>query len=140
MFTNHREAYRQAFFEAWEKHLKKQTLELEPVEAQLIEIMLYHPEYHALLEKPAAFQQQEFTLEENPFFHMSLHLAVREQIRTNRPTGIAQIHQELMAAYQDIHQVEHLMMTCLAQMLWKAQQTGEMPNDENYLEKLREIK
>ena len=132
MYTNNRDAYRQTFFAAWQKYQKQ--LPLEPVEKQLIEIMLLHPEYHPLLNHPEAFEKQEFELEENPFFHMSLHLAIREQIRTDRPAGITAVYDALSARSED---AEHLMMTCLAQMIWAAQQSGEMPSEEEYLSRLR---
>lgn len=135
MFSNNRDAYRQSFFIAWDKYKKK--LLLEPIEAQLVDIILLHPEYHSLLEKLAAYQHQEFDLGENPFFHMSLHLAIREQIRTNRPAGIAQVHQNLIQQTIDTHEAEHRMMKCLARMIWEAQQTGVMSSDEEYLEKLK---
>ena len=83
MFSNNRDAYRQAFFTVWQKYQKQ--LPLEPVERELAQIMIEHPEYHYLLEKPDSFQQQEFSLEENPFFHMSLHLAIRDQLRLRKP-------------------------------------------------------
>lgn len=135
MYTNNRDAYRQTFFAAWQKYLKKWPL--EAVEQQLVEVILLHPEYHALLEKPRAFQNQEFALEENPFFHMSLHIAIREQIRTNRPAGIAQIHEQLLRKYADAVQVEHRMMECLAQVMWQSQQKGEAPGEIVFLEKLK---
>ncbi len=137
MYTNNRDAYRQTFFTAWQKY--QQKLPLEKVEAQLIEVILLHTEYRQVLENPATYQQQEFSLEENPFFHMSLHLTLREQIHTNRPKGISTLHQILLTQYQDIHAVEHSMMECLAQMMWKAQQTGMMTSDEEYLEKLKSL-
>jgi hypothetical protein len=136
MYTNNRDAYRQAFFIAWQKHQKK--MPLEPVESQLLEIILLHPEYHPLLDKAEAYQNQEFAIEENPFFHMSLHLTLHEQIRTNRPAGIKQIHQQWIEKYTyDAHDVEHRMMQCLAQILWTAQQNGTLPSEDVYLEKLR---
>lgn len=137
MYSNNRDAYRQAFFTAWQKYQKK--IPLEAVEAQLIDIILLHPEYHSLLDKNNINQTPEFALEENPFFHMSLHLAMREQLHTNRPAGMALIHQQLIAKYHHAHDVEHQMMACLSQMMWKAQQTGVAPNETEYLEKLRAL-
>lgn len=134
MYTNNRNAYRQTFFDAWQKYKKK--LPLEAVEAQLIKIILLHPEYHSLLEQPRAYQHQEFSLEENPFFHMSIHLAIHEQINTDRPAGINEIYKTLLEKYADTHQVEHYMMQCLAQLMWQAQQDGSMPSDEEYLKAL----
>lgn len=135
MYTNDRNAYRQAFFIAWQKHLKK--LPLEAVEAQLIEVMLLHPEYHVILENPQAYQYQEFAIEDNPFFHLSLHISIREQIRTDRPKGIAAIYQQLSAHYHQPLESEHLMMACLANMINKGQETGEMPSETEYLQALR---
>jgi len=137
MYTNNRDAYRQAFFTVWQKYQKK--LPLEPVEAQLVEIIDLHPEYHPLLGKPDSYQNQEFTTEENPFLHMSLHIALREQIRTNRPAGVAAIYADLIEKYVHTHEVEHRMMECLSQIIWSAQQTGVMSSEEYYLEKLKRI-
>lgn len=137
MYTNHREAYRQTFYDAWQKYQKQ--LPLETVEVLLVEIILIHPEYHALLNDVTACLQQEFAPEENPFMHMSLHVALREQIRANRPVGITALHQQLNTTHPDPHTIEHNMMTCLAQLLWQAQQTGEMPNEKAYLEKLKTL-
>lgn len=135
MYTNNRDAYRQAFFNAWQKHLKK--LPLEPVEAQLIEMILMHPEYQPFLEIPQAYQAQEFTLEENPFVHMSLHLAVHEQIHIDRPMGVKEIYQSLVTKCNNDHDALHIMMQCLANIIWEAQQTGVIPDEAEYLLRLR---
>jgi hypothetical protein len=139
-YTNNRDAYRQTFFLAWQKHLKK--LPLEPLETALVKIILLHPEYHSLIEQPATYQQQEFNTEENPFFHLSLHLALQEQINTNRPAGIQALYQHLISQterYDHPHQIEHEMMHCLAQMMWKMQQTGLMISEEEYLAALKKL-
>lgn len=137
MYTNNRETYRQAFFLAWQKY--KNKLPLEEVEASLVEIMVLHKEYHHLLDHPHMYQHQEFNLEENPFFHMSLHLTLIEQIRTNRPRGITALHQSLLAKFNDRHEADHRMMACLMQIMWKTQQTGVLASDEEYLQQLREL-
>lgn len=137
MFTNNRNAYRQTFSNAWQKYLKK--LPLETLEMELVEIILLHPEYQSFLENTAQIENQEFALEENPFLHMSLHIAIREQIKTNRPAGIKTIYQRLLLQYPNPHDVEHHMIQCLAQLLWQGQQMGEMPKDEVYLEMLKQL-
>jgi len=134
MYTNNRDAYRQFFFTAWQKH--KNQLPLDATEIRLITIIQKHPEYHSLLEKEST-THQEFNLEENPFFHLSLHYALREQIDTKRPAGIEQIQQQLNQYYADHHYVEHLMMECLCKMMAYAQETGAVMSDEKYLESLR---
>jgi hypothetical protein len=137
MFTDDRNAYRQLFFETWNKHLKQ--LPLQAVEAQLLDVILVHPEYHALLERPDQFMSQEFELEENPFFHMSLHISVREQIQMDRPTGIKMIYQNLIAAHANALDAEHKITDALAQAMFKAQVTGLPANENEYMAKLKEL-
>ena len=134
MLTNNRDAYRDTFFAAWDKYKRK--LPLEPVENQIVSAIQLHPEYHSLLEKPSMYCRQEFALEENPFFHLSLHIAINEQIATNRPTGMKDLYQNAITQ-QSAHDVLHQMMGCLAEMMSIAQQRGEMPGDLEYLNLLR---
>jgi len=136
MFSSERDELRKMYFMAWEKHLNK--LPVEPLEAQIIEIILQHPEYHAFLENPEKHQAQDF-IEANPFLHLSLHLALREQISTNRPHGIKNVYRDLMMKYADNLLVEHRMMECLERILWEAQRSGAMPDEGIYLESLREL-
>jgi hypothetical protein len=135
MYTDDRNAYRKMFFHVWQKHLKQ--LLLEAVEAQVLNVILAHPEYHAMLDDPNTFMSQEFELEENPFFHMSLHIAVREQLQLDRPAGIKHVYQTLLQKYPSASDAEHQMTTVLAQVLHQAQQTGQTPDENTYLIKLK---
>lgn len=137
MFSDDRNAYRQMFFVTWDKHKKK--LPLEPMEAQVLDIILAHPEYHDILEQPKKFANQEFEIEENPFFHMSLHISLREQVSTNRPSGIKQVYKNLVEKFKNQHIAEHKMTTVLAQVMQAAQQSGKMPDASEYLERLRKL-
>ncbi|MDR3476895.1 MAG: DUF1841 family protein [Gammaproteobacteria bacterium] len=134
--TTERDELRKVFFEAWRKYQLRSPI--EPLESQLINIILLHPEYHALLSQPDNLQVENFN-ETNPFLHMSLHLAIREQVATNRPPGIQQIHQHLCEQFNDVHNAEHHMMECLADILWHAQQSGKMPDEQVYLERLKKL-
>lgn len=137
MYTNNRDAYRKFFYVAWQKYQKK--LPLEPIEVQLVDLILWHPDYHQFLEHENDCNQ-EFTLEENPFFHMSLHLAIRDQIQTRNPSGIEQIYQELINKYGDAHFVEHKIMSCLQKILeLSSSQNSNMFDAKFYLTDLRNI-
>jgi hypothetical protein len=70
---------------------------------------------------------------------LGLHLALREQLATDRPKGIAQIHRRLSASPLEGHHAEHRMMGALEQALWEAQRTGRMPDETRYLEALRRL-
>ncbi len=139
MYTNDREAYRHAFINAWRKYQEK--IPLESFEGDIVDILLLHPNYQVVLEKFRDISHQEFHTEENPFLHMSLHLAIREQIRMDKPAGMSSIFDNLIKSGNfNPHDAEHQMMQCLANMMWMMQQNGEPPSEEAYLEKLREIK
>jgi hypothetical protein len=132
MFSTDRAERRNVFFEAWRKH--KLELPLTELEGQLVVIILDHPEYHAILDDPENFIEEDFNAE-NPFLHMSLHLAVREQIATDRPPGIKTIYLNLRTKLLDALKVEHTMMYCLSE----AQERNAMPDERNYLETLKSL-
>jgi hypothetical protein len=134
--TAERDELRKVFFESWRKHQSR--LPIEPLEAQLIDIILMHPEYHDLLNQPENVAIENFN-ETNPFLHMSLHLAIREQVATNRPQGIQLIYEKLCEKYSDVHIAEHHILECLADMLWQAQQNDKMPDEKIYLERLKQL-
>jgi len=135
MFSNDRNHLRKFFFAAWQKHVAKKLL--EPLEAQIVKVILTHPEYQETFNN-ADNQDKDF-VGVNPFLHMSLHLAIHEQISTNRPKGIAEIYKTLSVKFSDVHVAEHAMMECLAEMLSEAQVSGKMPDESVYLENLKKL-
>jgi hypothetical protein len=135
-----REQLRQMYLDAWRKYTARQAL--EPLEAQLAAVIAEHPEYVPLLESGAEALTTDYTPEggrENPFLHMSLHLAIREQVATNRPAGIALIYQALSRRLGDPHAAEHAMLEPLAHALWESQRSGRVPDEQSYLERLRKL-
>jgi uncharacterized protein DUF1841 len=135
-----REQMRRMYLEAWRKFSARAPL--EPLEAQLAAVIAEHPEYVAWLEAGEQALAADFTPEggrENPFLHMGLHLAIREQVSTNRPAGIADIHEKLSARLGGAHAAEHAMLEPLAEALWEAQRAGRMPDEQAYLERLRRL-
>jgi hypothetical protein len=70
---------------------------------------------------------------------MGLHLAVREQVATNRPNGIKDVFNRLIKRFQDPLAVEHLIMDQLAECLWLAQKNNLPPNEEYYLSVLNKL-
>ncbi len=131
-----REELRRAYISAWRKACANDTL--TALEAQIARVIAEHPEYHALLEAPNALDAQ-FLPEsgaENPFLHLGLHLAVREQVSTDRPAGIARIHALLTAQLGSPHAAEHRMLEALGEVLWEAIRSGSAPDEMAYLERL----
>jgi hypothetical protein len=135
-----REQLRQIYVQAWRKYGAR--LPLEPLEAQIAAVIAEHPEYASLLESGRQALTAEYTPEgnrENPFLHMGLHLAIREQVATDRPSGIAQIHATLSKRLGDAHAAEHSMLERLGEVLWESQRSGKAPDEQRYLERLREL-
>ena len=127
------------YLSAWRKYRARQPL--EPLEAQIAALIAEHLEYVPLLESPEALAA-EFTPEggrENPFLHLGLHLAVREQVATDRPAGVAAVHRALTTRFGEAHAAEHAMLEPLAETLWDAQRAGRMPDEQRYLERLRRL-
>jgi hypothetical protein len=135
-----REQLRQMYLDAWRRFTARQPL--EPLQAQLAAVIAEHKEYLPLLESGPEALSSDYTPEggrENPFLHMGLHLAIREQVATDRPPGIAQIHQALSRRLGDPHAAEHAMLEPLAETLWEGQRSGRMPDEQRYLERLRAL-
>ena len=139
LLPNNREGLRALYIEAWRK--RRERLPAEPLEVQVADVIEQHPEYQPLLEQGDAALQRDWTPEDgesNPFLHMGLHLALREQVATDRPAGIAGLHRAL-AGRLGLHEAEHRMAECLAEELWRAQRDGVLPDEAGYLDALRRL-
>lgn len=140
MFDLDRQQSRQLFFDAWKKFLDKAPL--QPMESLIAEVIQLHPEYHQMMENPDNAEHKDFFPEmgeTNPFLHMGLHIAIREQLSINQPVGIKDQYQRLLLKHQDTHTVEHLIMECLAQSIWEAQRNHSLPDNALYLDCLAKI-
>jgi hypothetical protein len=133
-----REQLRSSYAEAWRKHLAR--VPLTPLESFIADVIAQHPEYQPLVgdaEAVQAFDPSPGTATENPFLHMGLHLAVREQLSIDRPPGVLQVRQALAARLGDEHDAEHALMEALAETLWEAQRSGQPPDERRYLDRAR---
>ena len=137
MFDPTRDQARTFFIQAWQKH---QSLEvLTPLELMVAQIISMHPEYHPDLNDPEVMSR-EFDIRAgrtNPFLHLSMHLAIAEQISIDHPPGIRQIHTNMASSLGE-HQAIHEIMECLGQVIWESQRLGQPLNNETYLELLNQ--
>lgn len=135
-----RQDMRQFYYASWRKAQNKQTL--EPLEKMIVDIISMHPEYHQLLQQQETGIDKDFSsdgAQQNPFLHMGLHISIHEQLSTNQPTGIREVYQQLAAKMTDLHEVEHRMMDCLAEMIWLAQKNNTQPDEKLYLQQLKQL-
>jgi len=135
MFSQDRADFRQIFLDAWDK--AKAGEPLEPLERQIVDIIRQHPEYRSLVEAGDEVLDRDWLPEQgetNPFMHMALHLAVRDQVQTDLPPGMRKLYQQsIRSSLGDVHDAEHRIMACLAEMIWHTHHDGGEPNIKRYL-------
>jgi len=139
LFGGSRDELRRGWLQAWQQ--ARAGSGLTPLETQLASIVGDHPEYHRWLEQGDAVLHAEFGPESgrtNPFLHLSMHMALREQVGTDRPAGIRRIHGSLTRQH-GAHEAEHHMMEALGRALWDAQRAGTAPDERRYLEELERL-
>jgi hypothetical protein len=138
MFNPSREQARRFLFDAWRRY---QTGEpLSGLEQVAVEVIAEHPEYHALLEDPGRNVDRDFGPDAgvmNPFLHLSLHLAVREQLAIDQPPGVRAEHERLTQELRSAHDASHALLECLGETLWQARRLGGAPDGVLYLDCLR---
>ncbi|HVL34064.1 MAG TPA: DUF1841 family protein [Burkholderiales bacterium] len=132
MFNPTRDEVRDLFCGAWRRY--RDGRPLAGIEALALEVVLAHPEYHVLLEDPESARGRDFAGESNPFLHMSLHLALEEQLSIDQPPGIRAHWQALLARTGERHDALHEALECLAETVWRAQRDGAPPDAAAYLE------
>ena len=70
---------------------------------------------------------------------MGMHIAIREQLSTQRPPGINAAYEALLKRLGDPHEAEHRMMECLGEAMWLAQRNNTAPDESAYLECLQRL-
>ena len=136
MFTSDRSKQRQYLKQAWEKYTRQD--QLEPLELQLAKIVEKHPEYHDLIKNLDSeyFPEQGNT---NPFLHINLHLTLQDQLTMDQPKGIRGIHNKLLVKIKDEHEVEHMMMEHIAEMIFNAQKNNTAFDLNGYIIALKKL-
>lgn len=114
---------------------------LEPMEAIIADVIQLHPEYHKLLDNSENARSKDFLPEQgetNPFLHMGMHIALKEQAGTDRPAGFKSIYERLLGKLGE-HDAEHAMMECLAEELWRSQKDNIPFDEAGYLSNLKRL-
>lgn len=143
MYTHDRKQLRAVFFRAWENYRNRRPL--AGAEKLIVDVIVRHPEYQTLLDDPDTFQDRDYSPDfgmANPFLHLSMHVAVEEQLSIDQPGGVRARYQRLLEKTGDAHAAQHQMMECLGEMLWQMQRHGGAPDAAVYfgcLDKLDKI-
>jgi hypothetical protein len=132
MFDPSRDQVRDTFFQTWRKYRAGEPL--MGIETIALDVILAHPEYHAMLGDPERNRDKDYVDEGNPFLHMSLHMALEEQLSIDQPPGIAGHFQALVRRHGGRHEALHEAIECLAETMWRAQRDKATPDAAAYLE------
>ena len=135
MFAPSRDEARRFFFDTWWKFKSGESL--SGLEATALAVIGLHPEYHRLLDQPERYLERDYVPEAgetNPFLHLSLHLAIEEQLSIDQPRGIRAHYQALLGKLGSEHDAKHALLECLGETIWRAQRDSTAPDERIYLE------
>ena len=138
MYAPSRSQARQFLVETWRKYAAGEVL--SPLERIALEVVLLHPEYHALLEAAERHFDRDYSPASgqlNPFLHLNLHLAIEEQLGIDQPPGIRAEYERLRDTRGEAHEAKHVLLECLGEMLWQSQRRGTPLDGDVYLDCVR---
>lgn len=143
MFNPSRDQARQFFIDAWRKH--QQGLPMSAMELAISDLLQIHPEYQPMFSQAAQddpeLLEREWAPEQgesNPFLHLSLHLAIEEQLSIDQPPGIRKLFAKLQTRHGDRHTALHEILEALAETLWHSQRDQAPLDGTAYLERIRQ--
>jgi hypothetical protein len=132
VFNPTKDDVRRFFCDAWSKD--RQGGVLTALETMAVDWIRRHPEYHADLDDADVAATRDYRVDDgrtNPFLHLSMHLAIAEQLSVDQPPGIRAAFARLVARQGDDHAAVHAMMDCLGEVVWAAQRAGSpLPPDD----------
>lgn len=132
---SHPSEVRRFFREAWCR--RQDGLPLTPLQSLLVDVLAWHPEYQSVWGNAEAEASTDAEVAE-VFLHLSLHVALREAVSTDRPKGIDGLARSLAARLGDLHRAEHAMMECLRTHLDQLGR-GRGAGEQELLESLRRL-
>ena len=137
MFNPSRDQARRFLVESWRK--RRDGMPASAIEIMAGDIIALHPEYHGLLDDSMDSVSREWSPADggtNPFLHLSLHLAIEEQLSIDQPPGLVAAFEQLLRRYGDRHQALHAVLDALAETLWRSQRDNAPLDGAAYLELL----
>ena len=132
MFNPSREEVREMFFATWRKYRAGEPL--AGIETIALQVVLLHAEYHQILDHPERYRDRDYVDESNPFLHMSLHMALEEQLSIDQPPGVVHRFGVLVSRFHGRHEALHQALECLAETVWRAQREHAAPDAAAYLD------
>lgn len=136
MFNPTRDQARLFFLNTWKKYHREEPL--TDAESLALKWMSRHQEYFDVFDAPVEQAlSKDYSVEmghSNPFLHISMHLAIEEQVSIDQPPGIRSAFKALCERMGDEHQAAHQVFECLAEQIYQQQKNGEAFNSQRYIQ------
>lgn len=139
MFDPSQHDVRRFFCASWRKHQNGDVM--TAMESLAADWIAQHPEYHDDFADEQRALETDYSVENgqtNPFLHLSMHIAIAEQVSIDQPPGIRDGMNRLSARLDSAHAAAHEIMECLGQVVWESQRSGQPPDSAAYLQCIRQ--
>ncbi len=132
-------AHRKVFWDAWMR--ARRGLPLDALQTRIAQVIGEHPEYHHLFADEEAFLDQDADFNGcNPWLHLSLHLAIEEQLALAQPPALRQWLQYAQNRRgMDRHAAIHAAMEVLGEVMADAQRRGGEPDVSDYARRIEAL-
>lgn len=136
MFNPTRDQARLFFLNSWRKyHLEQHLTDAESI---ALKWMSKHPEYFEVFDMPEEeVLAKDYSVEQgegNPFLHLSMHLAIEEQVSIDQPPGIRSAYRALCERLNDDHKAAHQVFECLAEQIYQQQKNSVAFDSTRYIQ------
>jgi hypothetical protein len=131
-------AHRQIFWDAWQK--AQADLPLNAMEVRIARVIKMHPEHHHFFNDMDDFLERDFQVDDgmNPYLHLSLHLAIEEQLATKQPMEAAKLMEvQMIEKKKDRHEALHMILEVLAETVYESQREGREIDPLAYAQKIK---
>jgi len=122
--------------EVW--HKVKEKKELSPEDDRLAKILLEHREYEKIWEEIPANPEKE-TQGVNPYLHVSLHLAIENQIAEENPRQVRRYLSRKLARGVDRHEIIHEIAAIFCESLFDTLKYQKPFDRMRYIQRLEEM-
>jgi len=137
-----RKFFRQSVHYLWEVVKAGKLDELSDKERNMAKIILKHKEYADHFENKDILDGREYEAGAafNPFFHLSIHQMVEDQLASNTPTEAVSFCKAMESKGLSHHDAVHYLMMILIHVVYASTSTGEPFDLVRYKQLLNECR
>jgi hypothetical protein len=133
-----RELSHQNHYLLWQKAKLGSSLEGE--DARLVQVMREHPQYYEVWEHAMEYGQELVTIDGvNPFMHVTMHLAVENQLAADDPPEVRAVLEYRISHHTPRHHAVHEIAAIFLPMMHETLRDKTPFDNDAYRRKLRRL-